>query len=582
VRLRLGTLGASVLVVTLAAAGCSKTTNSGNGGQTGATQTGSVSYDPADNNGPAKPVPGATKGGIVTILQNAEFEHLDPQKNYVNIEQMLGLEMYRSLTAFKEDGTSNLKLVGDLAVDPGTDVNKDCKTWKFTLKDGVKYEDGSTVTGTDVAYGVARSFDADFGDGPTYIQSWLANDAEYNKVYKGPYAAGSSDIPPGVTADAKTITFTFAKPHCDMPFAAALPTTVAVPKAKDTKAAYDLIPFSSGPYRIMEHKSGETLTLARNQYWDPKTDPIRTAYPDGFKFEFGADQTQITQRLVADTGADQTALTWGDCTADLADKCTAPDVKARSVSGPTSGTWVLNINMQRLTDLSVRKALNVALDKRGILQALGGDLRGTVATTLMSPTTSGFKAYNAFPGVADSGDPTQAKTLLAGKTPTIVYAVRTGSSTYEKVAAVVKESLEKAGFKVVLSPVDRNKYYTSLGTKANPYDLYLSGWGSDWPTGSTIIPPLYDGRTIRDKGNQNYSYVNDPTINSEIDRISALPAAQQDSQWMALDQKIMTDIVPVVPVWYDATFELRGSKLGGTFLSSAYGLQDLNTVFVKS
>jgi len=569
-------------VLALAATGCSKTTDNGGATNNVQKQEGAVSYDAADNTGPAKPVDGATSGGVVTILQNAEFDHLDPQKSYVTSQQMLGLQIYRGLTAWKETGNGPMKLVGDLAKDPGTDVNKDCKTWTFTLRPGLKYEDGSVIKASDVLYGVSRSFDADFGDGPTYIQTWLAGDAEYNKTYKGPYASPTADVP-GLKADdtAGTVTFTFPAPHCDMPFAAALPTTVPVPKAKDTKADYDVTPFSSGPYRIKEHKTGETLVLERNPNWDPKSDPIRNAYPDGYKFEFGADQTQITQRLVADGTADQTAITWGDCTADLADKCTAADVKARSVSGATQFTWVLNINMQKQTDLSVRKALNVALDKKGILQALGGDLAGTVATTLMSPTTSGFKAYDAFAGTSSSGDPTAAKALLAGKTPKIVYAVRTGSVTYEKVGAVVKESLEKAGFQVVLSPVDRAKYYSSLGDKANPYDLYLTGWGSDWPTGSTIIPPLYDGRTIKDKGNQNYSYVNDPMINSEIDRISKLPAADQDAQWMALDQKIMTTVVPVVPVWYDATYEVHGSKIGGTFLSSAYGLMDLNTIFVK-
>jgi peptide/nickel transport system substrate-binding protein len=572
-----------LLVLALAATGCTKTTDSGGPGTEAQKQQGAVSYDAADNTGPAKAVDGASSGGIITILQSAEFDHLDPQKSYVTNQQMLGLELYRALTAWKETGSGPMKLVGDLAVDPGTDVNKDCKTWQYKLRPGLKYEDGSAIKAADVAYGVARSFDADFGDGPTYIQSWLAGSAEYNATFKGPYAAtGGGDIPPGVkVVDDSTITFTFPVAHCDFPFAASLPTTVPVPKAKDTKAAYDLIPFSSGPYKIKEHKSGETLVLERNPNWDPKSDPIRNAYPDGYTFQFGADQTQITQRLVADSTADQTALTWGDCTADLAAKCTAADVKARSVSGPTQFTWVLNINMQKQTDLDVRKALNLALDKKGVLQALGGDLAGSVATTLMSPTTSGYKAYDAFAGTPSSGDPVKAKTLLAGKTPKIVYAVRTGSTTYEKVGAVVKESLEKAGFQVVLSPVDRAKYYSSLGDKANPYDLYLTGWGSDWPTGSTIIPPLYDGRTIKDKGNQNYSYVNDSTINSEIDRIGKLPAADQDAQWMALDKKIMETVVPVVPVWYDSTYELHGSKIGGTFLSSAYGLMDLNTIYVK-
>ncbi len=54
--------------------------------------------------------------------------------------------MTRSLTTYKEtlqaDGTVKMTVVGDMATDTGTDVNNDCKMWKYTLKDGLKYEDG--------------------------------------------------------------------------------------------------------------------------------------------------------------------------------------------------------------------------------------------------------------------------------------------------------------------------------------------------------------------------------------------------------------------------------------------------------
>ncbi len=83
-------------------------------------------------------------------------------------------------------------LVGDLATNPGTDVNKDCKVWEFKLRDGLKYEDGSAITSKDVAYGIARSFAPELNEGPHYIQQWLypGGDA-YNATYKGPYDGGA-------------------------------------------------------------------------------------------------------------------------------------------------------------------------------------------------------------------------------------------------------------------------------------------------------------------------------------------------------------------------------------------------------
>ena len=51
-------------------------------------------------------------------------------------------------------------LIPDLATDLGT-PNDDYTEWTFTIRDGVKYENGQTVTAKDLAYGIDRSFDRD-------------------------------------------------------------------------------------------------------------------------------------------------------------------------------------------------------------------------------------------------------------------------------------------------------------------------------------------------------------------------------------------------------------------------------------
>jgi hypothetical protein len=56
--------------------------------------------------------------------------------------------------------------------------------------------------------------------------------------------------------------------------------TAPVPKAKDDKQNYDFHPVSSGPYKILNHTPDRSLTLVRNTYWDPLTDPNRPALPD--------------------------------------------------------------------------------------------------------------------------------------------------------------------------------------------------------------------------------------------------------------------------------------------------------------
>jgi peptide/nickel transport system substrate-binding protein len=580
-------LGVGTLAVALAAAGCTSNSSNGGGSNNVQVQQGFISTNPADSKGPAPAVAGATKGGTLTILQSADFDHLDPQRSYVNDQQVVGTLLTRSLTAYREtpqaDGTVKMLVVGDLATDTGTDVNKDCKVWKYTIKSGIKFEDGTPVTAADVAYGVARSFSPDLAEGPHYIQNWLeglgSTSGDYNKTYKGPYDGGA-DLPPGVTASGQDITFTFPQAQCDMPYAAALPMTAAVPKAKDTKADYDRHPISDGPYMISDYVKDTSLTLVRNPNWDASLDPVHNAYPDQIKFALNVAPDTITQRLVANSGDDQTAMTWVNVTAGTAGLVTG-EAATRVVKGATQFADYININNDRVTDVNIRKALNVALDKTAVLKALGGDIAGTIENTIESPTTAGWQAYDVF-GVGPTGDSAKAQTMLAGAHPNLIYCYADTASRHE-LALAVQASLQKAGFVITLKPVDAANYYTIIGTRNNGCDLYRAGWGSDWPSGSTIIPPLLDGRSIIPSGNENLSYYNSAATNAEIDRISAeTDSAQAAKDWAALDKKIMETDAPLIPTINDSNYTLFGSKVGNAFLSSAYGVTSLNSIYVKS
>jgi peptide/nickel transport system substrate-binding protein len=580
-------LSVGALGLALAASGCTANSNQGGTGPATQLQEGTVSHNPADSKGPATPVPGATRGGTITVLQPSDFDYLDPAQEYVNVDQIAGTLLTRSLTTYKEtvqsDGTVKMTVVGDTATDTGTDVNHDCKVWKYTIKDGLKFEDGTPVTAADVAYGIARSFSPDLTQGPHWIQNWLAGtgstSADYNKVYKGPYNGGA-DVPPGLTVSGNTMTFTFSQAHCDMPYAAALPMTAAVPKAKDTRADYTRHPVSDGPYMISSYIKDTSLTLVRNPNWDPNGDAVHNAYPDQIKMVFNVDQNTITQRLAANVGDDQTALTWSNVTADTAGLVTGA-VTSRVVDGATQFADYIDINNLRVTDVNVRKALNIAMDKTAVIKSVGGDTAGTVLNSIESPTTPGWQNYDVF-GVGPTGDAAKAKQMLGGKTPELVLCFAGGVARRESQALAIQASLQQAGFKIDLKPIDAATYYTIIGAKTNTCDLYRAGWGSDWPSGSTIIPPILDGRSIQPTGNSDYSYYNSDATNAEIDRISAeTDSAQAAKDWAALDKKIMQNDAPMIPILDDRNFTLIGSKVGGAFLSKAFGATSLNTVFVK-
>ncbi len=541
-------------------------------------------FDVAGSVGPATPIAGATKGGTITVLA-PPFDHLDPARNYINTSQVIASLLTRSLTTFKEirrpDGTVSSRVVGDLATNPGIDVHHDCKVWQYTLKTGLKYENGTPVTANDVAYGIARSFSPDLTGGPHYIQNWLtgnsAASSDFNSQYQGPYTG--SDMPPGVSVAGNTITFTFPKPHCDLPYAAAMPMTAAVPSASDTRLQYDAHPISDGPYRIATYQPGVMLRLQRNPYWDAALDPVRNAYPDQLLFTFGLGSDLIDTKLMADASADQASVSWVNVNAAAAVQITG-STKARIVDGTSQFVDYLYINTQRVTDQSVRAALNTGLDKTAVLATLGGPVTGTVLNTIESPATPGWQNYNVF-GVPATGDVIKAKSLLAGKTPALTMCY-IDDPLFKSEATAIQTSLAKSGFKITLRSIKIDTYVAMIGDRANTCDLYRNGWGFDWPSGSTIIPTLLDGRSITDHNNQNVSYYNNPATNAEIDRISSeSDQAQAAADWATLDEKIMAEDAPLVPLYVNRYYALTGSDVGGAFLSNAWGVTSLSSLYVK-
>ncbi|WP_432932374.1 ABC transporter substrate-binding protein [Microbispora sp. CA-135349] len=591
---RIASMTAVLAAGALALAGCAK--GGGGGAPQGAAGTSQKPLEnkavsaiavgtAADSTGPAPEVPGAKSGGTVYMIDRDDFSHLDPGRIYLNYNASVSKLFTRTLTDYKRDDAGNIKLVGDLATDTGTTTDGG-KTWKFTLKDGLKWQDGTPITSADIKYSFERLF-ADFiTEGPDYAETWLVPDPKkpFREQYKGPYDGKELDTIE--TPDDKTVVFHLNGAHPDFNFTVAMTGYGAVPKAQDTKQKYDKQPFSSGPYKIVSHITDKSLDLERNENWDPKTDPIRHAYPDKFHMEFGIQAQQTTERFLADAGNDKYAFTFHNAVAPerVQEVLGNAEAMKRSIQGLTPFTTFYNINTKRITDINVRKAIITAWPAKQIQQIGGGEINtGKIATTVMSPTVLGYEAFDLYGKLAKpEGDPEAAKALLAKSgtpNPTVVYAYNQ-TPTQEKVTVAIKEALTKAGFKVVAKPLNAGTYYDAIGPVDNKYDIYWGGWAADWPTGSTAIQPQYDGRLITDNS-PNYTHLNVPEINDAIDKANAITdAAEAGKAWAAIDRQIMEQAA-IVPEYYQTYFGLYGSGLGGVRFDPVWGEQSAIDIYVK-
>ncbi|MEU0398003.1 ABC transporter substrate-binding protein [Streptomyces sp. NPDC006208] len=521
------------------------------------------------------------KGGTLTVLSNQDFTHLDPARNWVMGDMDFGTRLlYRTLVTYKaQPGAKGGELVPDLAEDLGVSSNG-AKTWTFRLKKGLKYEDGSPISAQDIKYNVERSFSPDLPGGPDYAARYLAG----AEGYQGP--AQGEHLDSIKTPDEHTIVFELRKPFAEFPYATVLPTFAPVPKAKDKGPQYDNRPFSSGPYKIESYDRDKQLLLVRNTHWDPGTDTVRKAYPDKVVVVMGLKGNQIDDRLIAGRGQDASAVPWGKLRPESTPKVlTKDDVRRRLLAESTNCTEMVQLHTGRapFDNVKVRQAVQYALDREGILTASGGPALNDVATAYMPGPLFGGNQPDTL-RIPAIGDAVKAKQLLkeAGKPDGFSTSI-TVSNGDKGVGEAIQQSLGRAGIKVTIETVDPSAFYDTIGDTKNRTDLVYTGWCPDYPSGSTFLPFVFDGRYIKEKGNSgNHSLFRDEASMKRMDEIAAMTDAEQAGKaWRELDGQILAK-APAAPAVIERMPLLLGTNVAGAFGHTSFGGQiDYATVGLK-
>ncbi|MET7619459.1 ABC transporter substrate-binding protein [Streptomyces sp. NPDC005408] len=527
------------------------------------------------------------KGGTLTVLNSEPQTDFDPARLYTSGGGNVPSLVFRTLTTRnREDGAAGTKVVPDLATDTGR-PNKDATEWTYTLKEGLKYEDGTAINSADIKYGIERSFAAELSGGAPYLRDWLIG----GDAYQGPYKdkKGLASI---VTPDARTIVFKLKKPEGEFPFVATQTQFAPVPKAKDKGTKYEEHPVSSGPYKVVKNEGdGEHLVLERNPHWSEKTDEERKAYPDTIDVKSGLDSAVINQRLSTSSGVDAAAVTTDTNLgpAELAQIGSDKALAARVGTGHFGYTNYLAFNpkVKPFDDPKVRRAISYAINRTSVVNAAGGSALAEPATTFLPEQKAfGFTAYDHFPA-GSTGDAAKAKALLkeAGQeklTITLTHSTDKNRQTSPEVATAVQEALGKAGITVKLQGLENNAFNDKRWSAKDAPGFFLSRWGADWPSGGPFLAPIFDGRQIvTDGSNYNHAQLNDPAVNKEIDEINKLTDLDEAAKrWGALDKKTGEQALDV-PLFHPVYKRLYGKNVKNIVISDWTGVLDISQVAVK-
>ncbi|WP_309065245.1 ABC transporter substrate-binding protein [Microbacterium sp.] len=558
---------ACVLVVTGCSTGAQNPPGTGQGGQN----------DPYA----AKVVqPGFTeKGGNVNVLMSSDFQTLDPgNSNYVQTANV-GQLYYRTLTMAKETAGQPPEIVPDLATDTGK-VSEDGLTWTYTLKDGLKYEDGTPIVAADIKYGIERTFARDvYTQAPQELNAVLDAD-----TYKGPYTDG--DLAAVEAPDEKTIVFHLKQPYPDFPALASRSNSAPVPRAKDTKLDYTNHPISSGPYMIESYERGRELKLVRNPHWDPATDENRTALPDTFTFSLSTAQATISQQLLSD--ADPTAITLdanGALQASDASRLADAAIASRTASGLLGCTDVLNFNTETITDPDVRHALALAIDRSSIQVQYGGQRFGKLTNSYLNDQQVGWIEPTI--DLDPKGKPKleEAKKLLEGKEvpATLTYGYANSAERYKNLGTVLQQNFKELGIDLQMVAIPAPNYYTTLAGDQMP-DIARSGWCGGAASGSTRttvdpnLGPSLDGTTY---GFSNIPRFHDEEISAAMYQLRDTNGTSEElnTKWTELYNKA-TEQYPIVPLIRTFTNSVVGSKIRNAQVGYFFGSIDLSIIGV--
>jgi peptide/nickel transport system substrate-binding protein len=468
------------------------------------------------------------RGGVLNYGRYADSLFLDPVLNDANVDIWILSNIYDTLLLPTDDGKG---------VEPGLasewKVADDGTSVTLTLRDGIKFSDGTPITAEDVQWSLKRAANPDNG-----IWGFLL--------------ASVQDV---LIEDDKTIFLQLKQPDPSIVSALSVFNTQILPKhafeaapgsTDEEKAkAYAEHPVSSGPFVLESWQRGSEMRLVRNpNYWRQGEDGQPLPYLDGITFQvIPEDATRILKIKAGELdGAEFVPYS------RVSELQADPDLQM--VLFPSTRVQYVTLNVRPqlngqdnpLANEKVRQAMNYAVDKDAIIQVVTHGV-GSPMTSYMSTATPLHVGDTPLYPV----DVEKAKQLMKeagfenGFSTTLL--VLAGNQDEIGMATALQQMWGQIGIKLELQQVDnatRTDQY-----RAGTFTMRLSAWTND------IADP-----------NQITSYfAYSPTIdalhtgwkNDEVDKLfeasqKEIDATKRAEQYARI-QEIYNATGPIVPLY---------------------------------
>ena len=532
---------------------------------------GSKSGSTATSGSTAGSTAGGTNTAGFTVQYGSNPETLDPALNSAIDASNTIITIFEPLLLINE----NNEVVGGQA--ESWEASEDGLTWTFTMRDGLKWSDGTDLTAKDFEYSFKRMANPDTA--APYAETCLGMIDGFDAAQAGDPDA----LNVKASDDGKTLTIVLSYPcsYFDKmaAFAAMSPVQQATVEANGDSWCTSADTFvSNGPYMITDWTPSERIVLSKNPN-----------YVGGWDSSKIVSDT-ITLLLLEDSSASFAAYNSGeavlikDVPTDEIPSLTKAEDGGDFYVDTILGTYYVSLNLQRdaFKDAKVRKALSLAIDRDYVANTI---MQGTYTTadSIVGPGIVDESGYfhdngNAPYISADyEANLAEAKKLLeeAGYPngegyPTIEYS--TNDSGYNvPLAEYLQQAWGDLGITLTISKMEWSAF--TAARRAGEYDVARNGWVMDYNDPSNMIELF-----CTDNGNNDGKYSN-ADFDAAVEASKVADVAEHFAQLHKAEDILMEDM-GCLPIAYYNDYWLQSPTLKGTW-HSPYGYWYLQYGYIE-
>ena len=469
-------------------------------------------------------------------------------------------------------------------------TSEDGLTWTFTMRDGLKWSDGTDLNAKDFEYSFKRMADPDTA--APYAETCLGMIDGFEEAAGFPDADGNPTVEPNLDAlnvkasdDGKTLTIVLAYPcsYFDkiVAFAAMSPVQKATVEANgDAWCTSPDTYVCNGPFMITEWTPSERIVLTKNPNYVGGWDSSKIV------------SESITLLLLEDSSASFAAYNSGeaqlikDVPTDEIPSLTKAEDGGDFYVDTILGTYYVSLNLKRdaFKDAKVRRALSLAIDRDYVANTI---MQGTYepAYNFVGPgivDENGMFYDNANGGeryISDDYDANleEAKQLMADAGypngegfPTIEYSAN-DAGYHIPVAEYVQQAWGELGITVNINKVEWASFLPMR--RAGDYDISRNGWSMDYNDPSNMLELF-----TTNNGNNDGKYAN-PEFDAAIDASKVADKSVHFQKLHEAEDILMKDAA-AIPVAYYTDFWLQSPSLKGTW-HSPYGYWYLQYGYIE-